>query len=274
MSGGGGKTQTTQQTAKSEPWAAQQPYLTHGFEQARQQYDSDQPSFYPGQTYTDFDPATVQALDMQQSRAVGGNPLTTAAQREAGMTLGGDYLSAGNPYMGAMTDRISGDVARNVNSQFGAGGRFGSGLHAEAIARGTGDALAPIQFQNYADERGRMQNAMMAAPGLAQQDYFDIGQLAGVGATREGKAGEALQGDIERYNFGENIERLKLADYMGLIQGNYGGETQSMMSQPLYRNGLASGLGGAASGAAMGSMFGPVGMGAGALLGGALGYFG
>ena len=257
MSGGGGKQSGTQTTVqKSDPWSGQQPYLTKGFQEAQSQYESTQPAYFPGQTYTDFDPATQQALQMQEQRAVGGNPLVTQAQSEIGKTLDGDYLSAGNPYMSAMTDRIAGDVRQGVDSSFAGGGRYGSGLHAQSLARGIGDAVAPIHYQNYQNERQNMQNAAQMAPGLAQQDYFDIGQLANVGAAREGKAGEALSDEINRFNYGENIDRMKLADYMGLIQGNYGGVTQQ--SQPIYGgSSLGSALGGGVSGAGLGLQMAP-----------------
>ena len=253
---GGGQSGTQTTTQKSEPWSGQQPYLRRGFQEAERQFDSDQPAYFPGQTYTDFDPATQQALQMQESRAVAGNPLVTQAQNEIGATLGGDYLREGNPHTTALTNRIAGDVRQGVDSSFAGAGRYGSGLHAQSLARGIGDAVAPIHYQNYARERGAMQDAAQLAPGLAREDYADIGQLANVGQVREAKQGEALAEDIDRFNYGQNIDRMKLADYMGLIQGNYGGVTQQ--SQPVYGgSGLGSALGGAASGAGLGIQAAP-----------------
>jgi hypothetical protein len=95
--------------------------------------------------------------------------------------------------------------------------------------------------------------------------------LAGVGQERRGMAQEELTADIERFNFDQNVDRAKLADFMSLIQGNYGGQTTSTVDQPLYRNSAANALGMAASGAGTGMMIGgPMGAG----IGGGLGLLG
>ena len=55
--GGGGNTTTVQ---KSDPWSGIQPYLKSGYEQLNTAAQNI-PSFYPGQTYANFDPAQTQA---------------------------------------------------------------------------------------------------------------------------------------------------------------------------------------------------------------------
>ena len=245
MCGGGSRQSApSTQVSNNAPWSAQQPYLTRGFDEALTQYeDTSKPSFFPDQTYANFDPATQQALGQQEQRALQGNPLTGQAQQQASATLSGDYLNAGNPYQDQLNQRIMGDVRQGVDSSFAGAGRYGSGLHAEALSRGMGDALAPVMYQNYQNERGMQQNAMQTAPSLAQQDYFDIGQLANVGAAREGQAQRGITENMQRYDFEQNRDRMKLADFMGLIQGNYGSQVQSSMQQPIYSNGLATGVG-------------------------------
>jgi hypothetical protein len=61
-----------------------------------------------------------------------------------------------------------------------------------------------------------------------------------------------------------------LANYLAMVQGNYGGTGKSQT--PYYTNPVGSALGGGLGGAALGSMFGPVGMAAGGLLGGLGGF--
>src|SRR5262249_33123135 len=68
MSGGGkggsdGGTTTTVQ--KSEPWTEQKPFLTYGFNQAKNNYLTQQPQYFPGETVAPFSPETQQALSLE-----------------------------------------------------------------------------------------------------------------------------------------------------------------------------------------------------------------
>ena len=49
-SGGGSQTSTSTETASREPWGAQQPYLTAGFQGALENFNNP-PDFYGGNTY-------------------------------------------------------------------------------------------------------------------------------------------------------------------------------------------------------------------------------
>lgn len=194
-SGGGGGTQVV----KTDPPAYQIPYIKAGLDQAGDILD--QP------TVTPFSPTTEQALALQQQRALAGNPLLGMGQNQAMQTLGGEYMYGG-PGFDAYADAAWSSVRPNVDSMFARSGRSGSPLHSEALGRGFGRAMAPL----YNSERGRQMQAAFGAPGLAMADYGDIGQLAAVGGAQEGKAQQYLD---DPYN--------RLARYMGLIQGGYGG---------------------------------------------------
>ena len=75
----------------------------------------------------------------------------------------------------------------------------------------------------YGQERGLQQQAMGAAPGLADQDYKDIGALASVGQAREGQQQKLINDQIARQGFGQMEPWQRLALYNSFIQGNYGG---------------------------------------------------
>lgn len=111
---GGGSDQTTTVT----PWAAQQPYLQHGFEQARSLYDGGAPQFFPGATYTPFSGQTELGMGLMQQRAMGGSPLTGAAQG-----LATDSLNS-RPSAGYLQDFIA---SRLQPGAFGHGGGGGGG---------------------------------------------------------------------------------------------------------------------------------------------------
>lgn len=242
---GGGSSTTVQ---KADPWSGQQPYLTYGFKEAQDQYKSSTPSYYPGSTVVPFSPETNAALDWQTNRAINGSPIQSAANNQLVSTLNGDYLYGGSGFNAAV-DAATRKAMPGINSTFEAAGRTNSGLADVAKTQAISDAFA----SQYGQERDNQLKSMFFAPTIANQDYQDISKLAEVGAQREGMSQEQLGADIDRYNYNQNLPANKLADYMNLIQGNYGGSSTSTSSQNMQRNSIAGGLGGALSGASLAS---------------------
>lgn len=220
--GGGGSQQTS-----TEPWKRQKPYLLTGFQQAEENVLNRPLEYFPGQTYVPFSPESEAALTAATGRAQAGSPLLGQAQGYTGDVLSGQYLSPdSNPFFGDVTQSIMSQVQPAVAQQFAGAGRSGaSPLAAEALGRGVAAGVAPYAYGAYGQERGMQQQAAAAAPGLAQADYMDPAQLLQIGQAREGMSGQALSDQIARFNFGQSEPTNRLAQYMGLIQGNYGGTT-------------------------------------------------
>tara|TARA_R110000823_G_scaffold304820_1_gene426577 strand:+ start:343 stop:1155 length:813 start_codon:yes stop_codon:yes gene_type:complete len=227
--GGGGGTSTT----KQEIDPAILPYITYGLDEAKSLYGKGAPEYYPGQTYVDPSAQTTSALGMAESRALGGNPLVPAAQSQQLSTIGGDYLSAGNPYMSAMMSASAAPVVsefnkaiRDIGSRTASSGRYGSGAMGEMESTATknlADALsrrgAELGYANYGAERGYQNQAVSNAPGLAMADYQDISQLANVGRTQEDYAKTALDADMARYEYGANAPTQQLSNYLSAAYG-------------------------------------------------------
>jgi hypothetical protein len=272
MSGGSKGTTTTVQ--QNDPWSGQQPYLSEAFREAQRLYREPGPSYYPGQTVAGFSPETDYALNAQAARAMAGSPYQQAAGQQVLNTLSGQYLNAGNPYFSGMVGRIANEVRPRLDSQFASSGRYAGGAHQEASARALADATASLAYQNYANERGAMQQAIGLAPQLAQLDYADIGQLAAVGQTREQMQQALINDQIARYDFAQQLPYNKLAQYAGLIQGNYGGTETT--TQPYNRSIGGSLLEGAGAGLGLAEKISQVGWPGGLLaagIGGALSLF-
>ncbi len=274
------KSQKQESTQKSDPWAPAVPGLEFGVGEAKNIYNQRQnQQFFPGQTYADFDPATTAALAGTEARATSGSPLVQAAQGNMQSTLSGDYLSQGNPYMGGLQSRIMADVMPGINATFSRAGRTGSDSHGYSLARGLGDAFAPIEYQNYEAERGRQMQAASMAPTLANQDYQDLAMLRGVGAEREAQAQRGISEQMARYDFDQNRQARALQEYMGTMMpvASLGGTSQStqtqtqksdpmqtalglgMMAAAPFTGGATLGMGGMMGGAAaggLGSLFG------------------
>ena len=253
-SGGGGTTTTVQ---NNDPWAGQQDFLKFGFQQAQDQFNSNKPEYFQGNTIAGFNPIQQAAQGATINRAMSGSPVLQAGQGEAAKTLSGDYLKAGNPYIGGLTDSINAQVRPMVDSRFSGAGRYGSTAHAGATSDAMTRALAPLMFNSYEAERGRMGATMAQAPSLAQADYGDISALGSVGKELQGLSQDQINAAIEKHNFEQNTEANKLAQYMQQIGGNYGGQSTQVQSQKGGGNpfadiaSLGGGLGTAAIGTAL-----------------------
>lgn len=166
---------------------------------------------------------------------------------------------------------------------------LGADLYNTSANRGIAAASASNDlFGAQHEAAGR---AAALAPTANDFDFQNIANLAKVGGTIEGKAGEILGDRLDRFNFDQNRERIALQEYLANVYGNVGnvggttsttgpggsrlaGAAGGAMSGALLASTLgsmATAGGGAAAGAAQGSGAGPWGMLAGAVLGGLLG---
>lgn len=201
------------QEVDTDPWAGVQPYLSELFREGQANVLDRPLEFYPDSTAVPFSPETEISLAAQTGRAVLGNPLNPASQQHIGDTLSGNYFAGGAGF-DAAKDAVTSSVIPDVDSQFGAGGRFGGALQSEAIGRGVSRGLAP-----YLDaERNRMMQASEMAPGLAREDYFDISQLGQVGLQREDLYGRTLQDQVDRWNFGQQEPFERISNFSSVLQ--------------------------------------------------------
>ena len=244
MSKGGRSGQQTVNT-QVEPPAYAKPFLEYGLSEAKQRYETGEPEFYPFPTTVGFSPESEMALDMVRDRALDPNSLTAQAQGVVQQNLMGT-----NPLMSMAFQ----PVVDTIESRFSRAGRYGSGANQSALASG----LAPIAYK-------AQQDALRMAPNIQN---LDAQQLARVGGAREADAMATLQSDIDRFNFEQNIDDQRLANYLSLVGG---GTVGSNTAQPVFRNRGMSALGGALGGAQLANLAG-FGGGTGALLGGLLGY--
>lgn len=229
-SGGGGTT-----TTNTTPWSGQQPYLTAGFAQAQNILNSDQPQYYPGSTVAPQSANTQSAYNMV-SNQVNNNPLQAASGQQVQDTLNGNYLN-GNPFLDqqfqAGTRQIGNTYNNLVNGQtaaFSGAGRYGSGMQAFAQNQANqtlGDNLnnlyANTYGANYTQERQNQVNAVGQAGTVQNQGLTNANMLGTVGSAQDQYAQNLTNANVNQWNYNQNLPQNKLANYMGLIQGNYGG---------------------------------------------------
>lgn len=281
-SGGGGGGSPSRQTQVQEMDPAIRPYVTYGLSEAQRLYEAPGPGYYPGQTYISPSASTQSALQAAQTRAMQGSPLIPAAQQQTLANIQGAYLG-GNPFFqGAFQPAARAaqqsfyDALGGISSRASAAGRYGSGSMQDLENRAMGqfsqalsDTAGQLAYQNYAAERGRQMAAMGAAPEMAAADYGDIQRLMTVGQAQESYQQAALQDQINRFNYQQNLPSAKLQQFLSAAYGApMGGITTSVV--PQYSNQFANVLGGGVAGYAL-SGGNPYATAGGAALGGLLG---
>lgn len=273
--GGGGGSQTV--TQKADPWSGIQPQLLQAAGDTQHLYDTGmlKPQVFQGQTFANFSPETTQAMGLTANRAINGSPVNAANKGMLTDTINGKYLDpAQNPYLKSTYDQASNSVRGSVDSQFGAGGRYGGGLNQDVLGEKLGDLANNIYGANYQQERSRQLAASALAPQAANQDYTDLGALANVGAQKEGMTQNSINDQINRFNANAAAPGQNVQNYIGLLNGaggQYGATTQT---SPYQQNntlgglgqglGLLGNIGGLGSGlSSLGSLAGSAAMGAG-----------
>jgi len=221
----GGKTAQQTSTTTSEPWAEQKPYMIEGMKKAQDLWKQPGPNYYPGQTVAPVSGDTTagyQAVRDQQTGA--GQQGVTAAQNTNTDFLTGKYLNS-NPYNDAVYNDIQSRVMSSVNANALKAGRQGSGQSDSMAATGLTNAYAPYAMSQYQKGLDNMQQAIGAAPGLNQAGYFGADALMKSGGQQQQDAQSQIDADINKFNWGQNLEQSKLDDYMKMITGTFGGQS-------------------------------------------------
>jgi len=231
------------QTVKtnSAPWKPQQPYLEQGLKRAESLYMSPGPQFFPGSTVAGFSPNQTQAQQRGVARSLSGNPVMGASSDYARRSIAGDFLNSGDQN-GMVFQNIASKIMPAVNSQFSSSGRYGSGLHGDTLGRSLTEAYAPIAMDNFQRERGMQEDMARYAPQYAANDYLDIAAQDAIGGQQQQLGQAELDDAVQRWSYNQDMPFNKLSQYVGLIGGNWGGQTTSQ--QPYTKPGMLSTLGG------------------------------
>jgi hypothetical protein len=189
---------------------------------------------------------TLNGSYLNQMGDVYNNPMQQMVNNEyLAPTIRGDNLYGG-PGFNAAFQAASNKIIPQIDSAFGNAGRRSSGLADVAKTQALGDAFAGLygqnlQIQNQAAQQAQQgtnsfldsfnkerqlgMQAALTAPQFSQLDYQDAAKLAEVGAQREALQQQNLNQNISSWDLSQNLPRSSVAQYMNLIQGNYGGTT-------------------------------------------------
>ena len=92
----------------------------------------------------------------------------------------------------------------------------------ENLANALTSRAAELSYNNFGAERSRQDAAIASAPQMGNAQYTDIDQLMNVGQTQEQYSKNALNADIDRFEYNENKPYMKLDSY---LSGAYGAPT-------------------------------------------------
>jgi hypothetical protein len=233
MAGGGGGSST--QTG-IDP--SLKPYVEFGLSEGQKLYQGAGPQYYQGQTYVSPSAATQAALQAAQVRALSGSPIQQTAQQEYLSTIQGKGV---NPFLeGALaganrqaTEAYTRGV-QGLQSKASSMGRYGSnamgqqvGQAQDVFGRNLAETAGNLAYQSAEAERGRQMAAVANAPAYAQSDYQDIQRLLTAGQAGEQYTQNALQADINRYNYEQQLPQMKLQNFANLFTSAPGGNVST-----------------------------------------------
>jgi hypothetical protein len=250
MSGG-----TTNSSTQIPDWAQNYMKQTQGFASnvANTPYQA-----YDGNKTAGFTGDQNQAMDLTRQRALGGSALSDAGKADQLKTIQGGYFGANNEALTGAIDKAQGDVVRNYNlttkpawdSAMRGSGSYGNSGVAEAASNSQRDLAGQLagistnmRYGDYNNERNRQVSASQGAPGLAQSDYYDFGQLGNIGQQQQQLGQSYLNNDYQTY-----LDKTGYgARQLGLLQGaaGLGAQAGSTGTQSTSSNPFAQLLGAA-----------------------------
>jgi hypothetical protein len=162
----------------------------------------------------------------------------------------------GNPYLDPVISRTLSETADKVNSQFTAGGRYGSGAHTGTLTKELGNTAANMRLSNYGTERAAQDAAARTLYGGGFQGAGFSGQLDATAALPAQYALQAGQLQDQIANAQRTAPMNALSWQAGITGpiAQMGGTTNDTRTQQTVQptNWLTTGLGIGAS--ALGAM--------------------
>jgi hypothetical protein len=221
-----------QSTTTSGIDPSMRPYVEKGLAEALRLYETYTPKYFEGQTYVSPSSQTESALSQAESIARAGSPLINQAIAQQQGAVSGQYLGA-NPYLEAAlrpgqqaATQAYNQAIGGTRSQAASAGRYGSGaqnqlesLSQQNLANALTNQAGQAAYQNYAAERGLQEQAARYAPTMAEAAYQPSKALLNIGQAREDYSNKALQSEIDRFNFQQNLPYQKLSQFTSTVAG-------------------------------------------------------
>jgi hypothetical protein len=223
---GGGSSGSSQSTASIDPML--QPYVTYGLDEGQRLYQSDNPQYYPSQTYVSPSDQTQGYVQALQNRALQGNPLLPAAQATVGNLQTATNLA--NPMFSSLYNnaQTSPQLSQDVYSNLAAGNMANAANPLNQFSA-SGGFLGSNPYFN---------QAMAGAGQAASQNYFDAINQANSAASQAGRYGSGAQENM--FNRAGTTLANTLANKAGELAYNQYGMERGLQENAIGRLGATS----------------------------------
>lgn len=212
-------------STSNAPWKGSQPYLTGGANAVQNAYTDN-----AGKIQGGTDQVTSLLPDVI-AKYQAGNPAINAATGYNTDVLSGRYLNEGNPHLDSMMEQVANQARNQTAGALGVKGLTGGSDFTKLVSQGVSNAVTPMLYQNYANERSAMAGAAGQAPGLAAADTLQINPMLSLLQAYQQPLGAAQS----------------YAGSLGNLFGNY----QTQTNNPSTMDTIGKGIGAVASVASM-----------------------
>lgn len=223
MNGGGGSSGTsknvTEIPAELKPLATR--YSEAGINLFDTPYD-----YYDQQRFAPLNANQNAGIDMTVQRALQGSDTFNNADA----ALNSFYNAGPNPYLDAMFQQASGNVMKNVNSNYALAGRLGSNSHADTYSQNLADLATQMYGGAYDADQNRKLQAISQAPTFANQAYTDASQLMKAGQVQQDQAQQQLDFNYQQFLDEQNKTYNDMAAAAGVFQAQPFGQTTTTKS--------------------------------------------
>jgi hypothetical protein len=219
-----------------EPWSGVQPYLTGGFAEASNLYDTYEPAYYSGETQAGFSPDQLTAqAGIRDWAGDGSSQIMNQALGAYGYGTGSSILDvANNPYVQGMAQAAARDAYSGLGPQFSniRGGAIQSGGYGggrQGIAEGTAlaganqnamNATANIYGNAYSQGLGHQANVLGQTGSIINSGFAPYEQLNTSGSMQTGREQALLEDAQAKHEFTQQLPYEKLNQYMDIINGS------------------------------------------------------
>lgn len=222
--GGGGGTSKTVSEIPKELKPLAEKYSSAGIKA----FDTPFKYYKVEDRYAGLTDPQLQGIDMVQNRALQGSATVGNAENQLNSMISGGNT---NPFLDQMFQAGADKVKANVNGNFAAAGRYGSGAHTGTLADSLGNMAAQMYGGAYENDRARQMQAIGMAPQFGNLAYQDASQLMNAGQILQDEAQNPLDFQYQQFTEDQNKLYKDMGAAAGIFQSQpYGSSSSTKQS--------------------------------------------
>ena len=190
----------------------------------------------PGTPYGEMESALTQGVMGNLKE----NILPGIRQQQVGYQPGGS--SRGNLVQNqAIAKAVKSGLTQPLAQMYSDAYQTAQGMRLPAAQMGIGQQQYGMGYGLQGGQLG--QAALSQYPGVMQAPLGMYGALGGVGASRRAMTQAGIDRNMARYQYEATAPQQALANYMNMVQGNYGGQTTQTTPGPTGMQNMSSAIG-------------------------------